>query len=186
MNGAISNVLVVVVVYVGRAKADAGQARIHIEEPVVMIGHMEVAGILGPVGVRMPDQRDLEVVMELVPRYCDKVGGMCNVEQPIVKILAMVLVGEQVIMIDPDMVRVLLDVNGIPGGIGGQDKGNAQIANDHIAHTDQVQTDAHQRGGRAQANDRGVGTDHHIDVSGDGAADLDDLGRGAADSTLQS
>lgn len=52
MDRAIAHILEVVVVDMARPKAQAGQARVDIVEPVVMIGHMQVTDIFRAVSVR--------------------------------------------------------------------------------------------------------------------------------------
>lgn len=41
---------------VAGAEADRGQTRAHLLEEIVVVGHVELAGVFGGVGVRVADQ----------------------------------------------------------------------------------------------------------------------------------
>lgn len=58
------HVLVVAVVDVGGAEADRGGARAHVAKVVVRVRHAEVVGVLGGVGVGVPDEGGFPVVVE--------------------------------------------------------------------------------------------------------------------------
>lgn len=91
------------VVDVAGAEADAGGARVDVEPVVVVLGHAEVAGVLGAVGVGVPDQRGLPVVVDVAVGDGDEVGGVGEVDQAVVEVFVVVAVGGEVDVVDPDV-----------------------------------------------------------------------------------
>src|SRR6266568_1558605 len=131
VDGRVAHVVEEVVVRVAGAEAQAGQPRVDVLEPVVAVRYMQVPGVLAAVAVAVADQRDLEVIVDLVPGHRDVVAGVRDVHQAVVEVLAVGQVGGQVVVVDPDVRRVLLDVDRV--AVVGGDLGDRQVADDHVA-----------------------------------------------------
>lgn len=158
---------VVVVVDVNSAEADRGSARVDVVPVVVGIGHLEIAGILILVAVRVANQRCLIVVVEESVRYSDVVGGVGDIEEAIVVVLAVGHVGREVTVIDPD-VGGGLNANSIT--IGSLDFGDSQVTENNIGLILNIQTNT-RKGGARGADDGLVRLD--LDLSGTGDSTLD-------------
>src|SRR5690606_8725823 len=102
---AVLIVEVVVVVHVhGVAEPDPGVAGAGSVEPVVVVGHPQVANVLTGVAVAVPEQHRLVVVEDSVPRHGDEVRAALDVHG------AVIAVGEAVV-VDPDIRRRLLHID---------------------------------------------------------------------------
>lgn len=91
------------VVDVAGSEADAGGARVDVVPVVVVLGHAEVAGVLGAVGVGVADEGGLPVVVDVGVGDGDEVGGVGEVDQSVVVVLVVVKVGGEVDVVDPDV-----------------------------------------------------------------------------------
>lgn len=92
----------------GGTKADRRKTGVDVGEIVVVVGHMEVAGIFVGVAIRVADQRALPVIVELGPRDGHIVTGVCDVQQTIVGVLvASETDSGEVAVVDPDVGRDL-------------------------------------------------------------------------------
>jgi hypothetical protein len=92
---------------VAGTEADAGGARVDVVPVVVVLGDAEVAGVLGAVGVGVPDEGRLPVVVDVAVGDGDEVGGVGEVDQAVVVVLVVVTVGGEVDVVDPDVVGQL-------------------------------------------------------------------------------
>src|SRR4051794_5397040 len=125
----------------------------------------------------MAEQVALDVVVLVVPGHGDVVGGVGDVEQAVVVVRAVAGVAGQVVVVDPDVGR-LLDVDGVAVAVAGQHLGDLQVADDDVVDALDLQPAAGEAGARADPEDRLVGRDGDVGRAAEVAADLDGL-RGA-------
>nr|WP_264159275.1 hypothetical protein [Actinomadura rudentiformis] len=110
----------------------------------------------------MADQRGLVVVVETVPRHGDEVGAALDVQQAVIGV-------GQVVVVDPDVGRTVLDVDGVVARAA-----EAQVADDDVAGSVEVEAAAGDAAAGAHADDRLVGADLLHSGQRDGPVDLDD------------
>ena len=91
---------------------------------------MEVSEIHVAERIGVSYERRFPVVVEIVPGDCDPVAGAHNVALAVVFIWAMVDVGFEFIVVDPDASAVL-DCDSVVA----EDKSNTQVSNDNISLT---------------------------------------------------
>jgi hypothetical protein len=91
-NTGIDSVTVVleeVVEKVAGTEAEGGSAGVEVSEVAVGVGHSDSL-VFVAVGIGMADERSLEVVMELAVGNGDTSGTVCNVEETIIKVFAVI------------------------------------------------------------------------------------------------
>jgi hypothetical protein len=69
---------------------------------VIVERDSKMAGVFLAILVRVPNQRPLEVIVEMGIRYGYIVASMCDIQQTVVVILSVCLVTAKIAMIDPD------------------------------------------------------------------------------------
>lgn len=154
------------------AEADRGGARVDVGPVVVGVGDGQRALVLLGVAVGVADEGGLVVVVELGVGDGDKSGGMGDVEEAVVEVLARAHVGGEIAVVDPDL-GGLLDTDGI--AVGSLDLAELHVSDDDIGHLVDIQADAGER--RALGTDDGlVGSDADLGRAGDGALDDNDQG----------
>lgn len=87
----------------GSSETDGWAAGVDVLEVVVGVGDDQVSGILISVGVRVADEGCLEVVVEVGVGDGDVVGGVGDIAESIVEVLAVVHVGREVQVVHPDV-----------------------------------------------------------------------------------
>lgn len=166
-----TNVKVVVVEDVDGAESDRGGTRVDVVPVVVGVGDVELASVLLGVAVRVADKRGLVVVVEEGVGDGDEVGGVGDVEETIVEVLAVVLVGGEIAVVDPDVLGSL-DADGVTAA--GLDVLDDQVADNDVGLLVDVQTDTVE-GGTGSTDDGLVRLDPDLSSARDGALDVDDL-----------
>lgn len=166
------NISVVVVEDVGGTESNRGATRANVGPLVVGVGNVEGAGILIGVAVRVANKRVLVVVVEVGVGHGNPVGGVGNVKETIVVVLAAVPVGGEVAVVDPD-VGGGLDTNGI--AIVGDNLGNGKVTDDDVGDVLDVETDSNQRGAGV-ANNGLVRANADLGAAGNLALDNNDVG----------
>lgn len=166
------NIGVVVVEDVGGTESNRGATRANVGPLVVGVGNVESAGILISIAVRVANKRVLVVVVEVGVGHGNPVGGVGNVEETIVEVLAVVSVGGEVAVVDPD-VGGGLDANGI--AVVGDNLGDGKVTDDDVGDVLDVETDSNQRGAGV-ANNGLVRANADLGAAGDLALDNNDVG----------
>lgn len=185
------------VVDVAGTEADAGHARVDVDPVVVVLGHVEEAGVLGAVGVGVADEGGLPVVVDVAVGDGDEVSRVGEVDQSIVVVLVVVTVGGEVDVVDPN-IGGFLDANGIT--ILSKNLGDTNVADDDVGlfldearkhvsmeliktRGSSLHSEAIEHGLGVLANDAGVAANLDLGSGlGDGTRDNNDLLRGAGNS----
>lgn len=154
------------------AEADGGVSGANVGEVVVGVGDVEGASVLVGVAVGVTDQGALVVVVEVAVGEGNPLGGVGDVEETIVEVLAVVEVREQLDVVDPDVGRGL-DANGIT--VVSLDLGDDQVADDDVLLLVDVETNVLE-GGTLLADDGLVGSDADLGGAGELAVNDDDQG----------
>lgn len=166
------NIGVVVVEDVGGTESNRGATRANVGPLVVGVGNVESAGILISIAVRVANKRVLVVIVEVGVRHGNPVGGVGNIEETIVEVLAVVSVGGEVAVVDPD-VGGGLDANGI--AIISNNLGDGKVTDDDVGDVLDVETDSNQRGASVTNNGL-VRANADLGAAGDLALDNNDVG----------
>ena len=169
VDGRVDEVLVEVVVDMGGAEADGRAAGVDVGPAVVGVGDGQVAGVLARVGVGVSDERALPVVVEEGVGEGDPVGGVGDIEEAVVVVLADVQVALEVDVVDPD-VGGLVDANGVT--VVGVDAGNGEVADNNVGDATNVQADTLEGGAAGAAHNGLIGG--RPDAAGAGEAALED------------
>ena len=100
---AINNLIVVVVENVSGTETKRWATGVDVVPVVVVVCDAEVSSVFGGVGVGVANEGCLPVVVDVGVGDSDKVGGVGEIDQAIVVVLVMVLVGGDVDVVDPDV-----------------------------------------------------------------------------------
>ena len=157
----------------GSAEAQEGHAALDIGPEVVGVGDVEVASVFGAVAVVMTDERCLVVVVEVRVADGQVVGAVAEVREPVVEVLARVLVGAQVQVVQPDVGRGL-HADGVAACVAGGDFADGEVLDDDILRIANKQAKACEARGGVDAEDGLVAADANLCAAGDLALDVDD------------
>lgn len=150
VDGRVEHALVQVVVDVGGAEAHGRTARVDVGPAVVGVGDGQVAGVLVGVGVGVADEGALPVVVDEGVGEGDPVGGVGDVEETVVVVLADVQVAGEIDVVDPD-VGGLVNANGIT--VVGVDLTDSQVTDDDVGDLAHVDANTSEGSTAASTND---------------------------------
>lgn len=154
-------------------KAQQRHAAVDVLEVVVGVRDAQLALVLAAVVVAVADERGLVVVVEVRVADGQVVGAVAEVREPVVEVLARVLVGAQVQVVEPDVGRGL-HADGVAAGIAGWDFADGEVLDDDVLRIADKQAKACEARGGVDAEDGLVAADADLCAAGDLALDVDD------------
>ena len=155
------------------AETQQRHAAVDVLEVVVGVRDAQLALVLAAVVVAVADQRGLVVVVEVRVADGQVVGAVAEVRQAVVEVLARVLVGAQVQVVEPDVGRGL-HADGVAACVAGGDFADGEVLDDDVLCIADKQAKACEAGGGVDAEDGLVAADANLCAAGDLALDVDD------------
>lgn len=108
---------------------------------IIVHSHFQMTLVLRLVVVRVADKRGLEVIVDLRITDGHEVAGMREIDETVVEVFAVVLVGGEVYVVDPDICG-FLRADGV--AVLGEDFGDLDVTNDDVLLAAHEETDAYQ------------------------------------------